>query len=132
MAKRIFTASSIALTLTLVAAACGGSESTEPAENTTTVTADPVTTTVVAEEPTTTTIASTTTTEAPPVGIPIPIIDAADIPELITAWGDGTAPALELAQNIIGFPIEIAAVSDGGALDVRVGMRGDDPDLPWA
>jgi hypothetical protein len=42
--------------------------------------ADPATTTVIAEEP--------TTTKAPPVGTPIPIIDVADIPELITAWAD--------------------------------------------
>lgn len=130
MARRIFTATSIALTLTLIAAGCGGSETPSASEVTTTALADDTTTTAsIAPEEPTTTLAPTTIAE--PAGTPIPVIDATDTPALIEAWGDGTAPTLELAQDIIGFPLDLAPASDGGAYSLSVEMEGSDTESDW-
>jgi len=107
----------------LFAAACG-SETTEPPAETTSST----TTTSTTLLPTTSTVA-TTTTEPEPVG---PISLALDeVPALVLAWGDGTGDPLELAQEIIGFPLPIPTPPNTSALAISVDMFGGDLESPW-
>ena len=112
--------------LALIAASCGadsGDEATD--ETTTTTTQGPAkTTTTTIQAP-----AGTTTTER--AVEPIPVLDAHDIPDLIVAWGNGDGEPLQLAQDIIGFPIAVPTPEGTEAYSVSVDLDGRVPDLPW-
>jgi len=111
----------------LLGAACGGGESDASDTTTTTTT----TTTVVAESSTTTTTTAppTTTEPAPPPGpMPLPLDD---IPDVVVAWGDGADVPLELAQEVIGFPLPIPTPENTTPLHIRVDMFGGDPESLW-
>jgi len=110
----------------LVASSCGGGDGPETSETTTTAVPD-VTTTVATTTaaPTTT----TTTTEAPPPEPSTLALD--DIPGLVVAWGEGTGDPLELAQDIIAFPLAIPTPANTTPLHISVDMFGGDPESPW-
>ena len=127
---RLFT--TVFAALALLGAACGGGSGGEDASTTTSTLPDEVITEETPPE-TSSTTTTTTTTEAPgPTVEPIPVIDVADIPALVVAWGESDGDPLELAKAIIGFPIEIAVPDNSSALNVRVEMRGRELDTPWA
>ena len=111
----------------LIAAACGDDGVGESSDGVSTTTVDETTTTAPTDTAPTT--APTTTTEAPPTG-PEPIaVD--DIPGLVVAWGDGTGDPLELAQQIIGFPLVIPTPENTTPLHISVDLFGGDPESPW-
>ncbi|MEM7143124.1 MAG: hypothetical protein AAF548_19030 [Actinomycetota bacterium] len=127
------------LALSLAAAACGGDGDDDTADPTTTTQAPESTTSAPADDATddttddtttTTTEATTTTTEAPAID-PIPVIDASDIPALVAAWGAGVGTPLELAQEIIGFPVPVEMPEGSSPYRIAVDMRGEDPTVDW-
>ena len=118
--------------LAMLATACGdsGDNTVADAPTTTTAAADEPTSTTAQPAVTTTSAApTTTTTEAPQAGLePVPL---EDIPALVAAWGEGTGDPLELAQQIIGFPLAVPTPDNTTALHISVDMFGGDPESPW-
>jgi hypothetical protein len=126
--------------LALVAAACGGSDSADetsgpaeeaPADDTTTsgsAVLDETTTstTTTTSTSSTTTTTTTTTTTLPPV-TQLPAVTVADLPDLVVSWGNGTDDPLLLAQQLIGFPLDLAAPDGAAPSEVDLDLRADDP-----
>ncbi|MEM9517720.1 MAG: hypothetical protein AAGA37_00235 [Actinomycetota bacterium] len=135
----------VAVVLALVAAACGGatddtaSTGNDGDEGTTTTTVASTTTTAATAETTTTAAAATTTstTTAPettttttttvPSAVTLPTVATAELPDLVVAWGNETGAPLDLAQRLIGFPLDIAppGSTTPAAVDLRLRVADD-------
>ena len=129
--------------LALAATACGGGDNGSEDEP---VAAAPEATTGAAEETTTTTTAATaadepaettttsttTTTTTTTTTIPastLPATTVTDLPDLVVTWGNGTGDPLDLAQRIIGFPLEVAPPGDTAPADLDLRLRTGDPSV---
>ena len=122
-----------ALTVALLATACGagsddatpdadaaaGDEEDQASSSSTSTTTTMAAVTDDAPESTTTTSTTTTTTTTVPA-VAQPSVTLADVPGLVAEWGAGSGEPLDLAQRIIGFPIEIPVPA--GALPHRLSL----------
>lgn len=120
--------------LALLAAGCGGggdADTTDPPTTTAAASATSAPSSTAGPPASTTTEAQppTTTTQPEPTG-PEPLATE-DIPDLVFAWGEGTGDPLELAQQVIGFPLAIPTPDNTTPLHISVDMFGGDSESPW-
>jgi len=114
--------------MTLLVAACSGSESPNASSPA-----------VAATSVTSTSAPTSTAVEQVPVAprtapAPVTALTAAEVPALVNEWGDGGGDPLDLAQRIIGFPVDIGVPDGSTSFDMSVQASVSDPGVSrsWA